>query len=179
MANNNASIFPNSGIQHSRAVVALTITQMCMETFKPDPKDADLAAHMDKICKAVNACAGKTRKKRFSAGAKRDIDNCCITLSGFTEGIRNADKEKGLTRWCELNWCALTFIEDVLYTCPQYTDGLERRKWKKLHSLMLELTASLQEIKPGFDEFGTYIYECCAWAMDGVVFKLPEYEGAA
>lgn len=160
--------FPISGIQHTRAVIALTIAQLCCELYKRDDNP-----RIDEIQKTINACSKLTKKKKLSAGAKRDIDNAAITLEPYIEKIINANQYNFLMYWEPLFWAALTFVEDVIATCPEYTTGI-KIKWEKLQSYMEMLAIDFMIQVQGFDEEGTLIYQKAAWALEGVNFKEDE-----
>lgn len=162
--------YPISGIQHTRAVMALTAAQLCMDTFKPQ-EGTGIARHMDKINEAIASCGRITKTKRLSAGAKRDLDNGCITLAQYVNEMRDMGKDALFTRWSALVWSALTFVEDALNTCPQWTKtGTHEKKWQALRKSMSDLADGLRELEPRMDEIGTAIYETTAWALEGVVF---------
>lgn len=167
------SHYPNSGIQHTRAVVALTTAQICLELYKVK-SDSEFAKYLSDIQKAIKSCSTETKKKKLSAGAERSLNNCSLTLAPYIED-QNIPSDKLIWHWGSIVWCALTFIEDVLATCPQYVDG-HKRKWQNLHKLMDDLAGVLMEMEKdkheaSLDEAGTLIYEKAAWAMDGIVFR--------
>lgn len=157
-------------MQHTRTVVALTFVRMCLESFMPEP-DSDVGKFMKKIDKAVRSCAVLTRKKRLSAGAKRDLQNCSIIAGNFVDQMNSATGCNKFIIWAAMNWMALTFVEDAIVICKNYTGGIEAVKWQKLKELLTELTDTLLKLEDGIDERGTYMYEKCSWALDGIVFK--------
>lgn len=161
--------YPVAAIQHTRAVIALTLITICLETYVGS--NLGLA---DELRKRINSCATLVKKKKLSAGAKKDMDNCQIVVSEHIEAMQPSRNEAYLYKWSVLLWTALTFVEDVLATCPQYTVGLEKGKWKKLCTTISTLATSLQIQYPGIDEEGTYLYERAAWALEGVCFRRPE-----
>lgn len=167
-----ASHYPNSGIQHTRAVFALSMVTMFHGMYQPKP-ETDIESHMKKIRLKVNECAELTQKKKLSQGAKRALDAATEALSPYLE-VGHLAKAKAYERWCAFVWCALTFIEDVLNTCPQYMIGSYAKKWKELHCLVETLTNSLYDIAPKHDEEGTMFYEMAAWAMEGVDFPVDD-----
>lgn len=165
-----------AGYQHTFTVTTLTATEMCMELIIP-PTGTGIAEHVDKIKKAVKSCLTLTRKKQMSSGGKRNFNNCVILMAEYLDKLNTTSGEERLKWWAGLVWMALTFIEDAINACPQYTRiGNEAKKWDNLYKLMAELADKLCEMSPKADELGTYIYEKCAWALDGVSFKLPERE---
>ena len=166
-----ADHYPISGVQHTRTVTALTIAQICLELFCPEP-GTEIEKHMLAIQSSIKKCSSLTKKKRLSAGAMRDMDNCQITLAPYVEKLQCSNGVEKFLCWASLVWCALTFVEDAINTCPQYTGAAETPKWDKLKNLMEELTDSLRRVSSkSIDERGTYIYERCAWALEGVNFK--------
>lgn len=160
-------------IQHTRATAALTISQMCMELYKSAPNERD-GEWQVQLKKRISACTTMIKKKRQSAGAKRDLNNMCIILAEYIEEMRSLKGDRLMRAWVELIWAALTFIEDVLATCPVITADKERGKWELLHKDMEELADGLLESVPGADERGTGIYEECAWALEGILFHAPQ-----
>lgn len=164
--------YPNSGIQHTRAVYALFMVTLFQEMYAPK-KGTDIENHMLAIRKAVDACALLTKKKKLSQGAKRDIENANMTLAPYIDA-ELPRKRKAENIWCAIIWCALIFIEDVIATCPQYTVGKCLDKWKTLRSLVEELAEALFPVYPKLDEAGTMLYEMTAWALDGVVFPADD-----
>lgn len=158
--------YPIAGIQHTRCVVALTMATLCMELYKGKPVEA-----FNVIKMSIQHCAKDTKKKKLSSGAKRDMDNCSIIISEYIESMQGKSGEELFRLWAALVWCALTFIEDAVYTCPYYTDGINSKRWGKLLRLMNDLAESLRKDMPGMDEAGTYLYEKAAWAMEGVPFR--------
>lgn len=175
---NPISWYPNTGIQHTRAVVALTVLTACLEKFKPDP-ESEIAKHMQIIAKRVDKCAAKTKKKKLSAGAKHDLGNCFDVLAKYAETAQVPNDGIRFRRWAGLFWCALTFVEDVLNTCPAYRDGEEGKKWKELHKAVEAVADALCQLEPGIDEYGTMVYERAAWALDGVEFEADDRNLAA
>lgn len=174
----HSSWYPNTGIQHTRAVVALTALTACIERFRPDP-ESDIAKHMRIITRCVDKCAAKTKKKKLSAGAKRDLGNCFDVLAQYADTSQAPNDGTRFKQWAGLFWCALTFIEDVLASCPAYRDGAEGRKWQELHEATEAVTDALCQLEPGIDEYGTMIYECAAWALEGVDFEPDDRAVAA
>lgn len=167
-----ASHYPNSGIQHTRAVFALSMVTMFHGMYQPK-EGTEIERHMKKIMSAVQACAELTKKKKLSQGAIRALNAATEALSPYLE-VSQLSKDKAYERWCAFVWCALTFIEDVINTCPQYIAGLYVKKWKTLHNLVNELANSLYEIAPKFDDEGTMFYEMAAWALEGVDFPVDD-----
>lgn len=158
--------YPIAGIQHTRCVVALTMATLCMELYSGKP-----IKEFKGIKTSIQYCARDTKKKKLSGGAKRDMDNCSIIISEHIEALKIQKGEALFRLWATLVWCALTFIEDAVYTCPYYTGGISRERWHKLLSRMEELAESLRSDCPGIDEDGTYLYEKAAWALEGVPFR--------
>lgn len=169
------SHYPPSAIQHTCAYTALTITGMCVELYKAGGpcQDDKWAA---KIKRRISSCTGLIRKKTLSAGAKRSMSNCALILGEYIDPMTNMKSERRLFQWAALVWCALTFIEDVCCTCPQYVTGAEEQKWDKLRAALDEYAEELKSAMPTIDELGTYIYERAAWALEDVHFHDPERE---
>lgn len=150
---------PNPGTQHTRAVLALTTTQACLEVFRPAADcGTSLKRQLDKMHRWVETCAEQTRKKNLSAGAKRDIGRSFEILGRYmiTEDM---DDETRFRRWAALIWAALTFIEDACNTCPVYTRGRANEHWRYLRQTVNTLAEHLRALEPGIDEDGTTIYE--------------------
>lgn len=163
---------PLPGVQHTRAIVALTLAQVCMDQFQPE-NDNDVSRHIGEICAAITACARGTKKKKISAGTKRALDNFFdILVKQFGQDI--TDPDKLFARWASLVWCASHFLTDVLATCPKYAKG-PNQNWHKLRRLMNELADGLLEIDPAADERGTRIYLESFCAMDGCEYVPEEY----
>lgn len=161
--------YPVSEVQHIRAVTALTISRICLEIYS-GKEDFNL----NKINRCISSCSSLTRKKKLSEKAKRDMNNCSIVISEYIEAARNKTGKMFMRAWAELIWAALTYIEDVIATCPQYTVGNEKKKWQKLCNIMEDLAEKLRIQIPKIDENGTYIYERSAWALEGVNYMPPD-----
>lgn len=171
MAKFPADHYPNSGIQHTRTIAALTVAQMCLEIYKPN-EGTKIYTQMQKIKTAIIKCSTLTGKKKLSAGSKKALDNCCYSIAPFFDEISECQNQDNIyKRWGALMYCALTFVEDVIYTCPAYTTGIEHKKWDVLRSVMSEFCDYICQIDERIYAEGTMIYECAGWALDGVVFK--------
>lgn len=168
--------YPNPGVQHTRAVVALTVVTMCLELFTPTPKSA-MEKHMAKLRQWVNACFEQTTKKRLSAGAKRDLERCCDKLAPHVSTATMSDDAR-FCAWASLIWAAWLFTLDVKNTCPLYSDGRDGQRWRWLLHWLESLAVGLCQIEPRVDEQGTAIYEDAVWALEGVEFQ-PERERRA
>lgn len=167
-----ASHYPNSGIQHARAVFALSMVTMFHGMYQPK-ENTYIKTHMKDIQEAVEACATLTRKKKLSQGAIRSLDAATEALSPYLS-VAALSKKKSYSRWASFVWCALTLIEDVMNTCPQYAKGQHVKNWEKLHALVNQLAQSIIYIEPKLDEEGTMFYEMAAWAMEGVDFSADD-----
>lgn len=172
MMNFPASHYPISGIQHTRAVIALTAIQACLEMFKPQDKSS-LGTHLKSVQANIDKCREQTIKRRLSQGAKRDLSRAFDVLGEYVTN-ENMDKNESFTRWSALVWTALTFIEDVNNTCPIYASGANARAWRDLQKEVDALADRLCDLEHGIDEQGTYIYERAAWALDGVDYTPPQ-----
>lgn len=168
----SASHYPNSGIQHTRAVFALSMVTMFHGMYQAK-ENTDIEEHMKKINAAVASCAELTKKKKLSQGAIRALDSATEALSPYLS-VADLSKKKSYARWSAFVWCALTFIEDVLNTCPQYIIGGYKKRWQELRGLVDELANSLYKLAPKLDEEGTMFYEMAAWAMEGVDFPVDD-----
>lgn len=171
-----ASWYPNTGIQHTRAVIALAVVTVFLERFVTDD-GTELAEHMKIIGKYADDCAVKTRKKALSGGAKRDISNAAEVLAPYFS-TKITDPQDRFRQWCAIVWCAMTFIEDVIATCPVYCSGAEGGKWQRLHAAVEALGDALVQLEPGIDEYGTMIYERGAWELEGVEFAADDRDMA-
>lgn len=149
--------YPNPGIQHTRCVLALTTIKSCLDVFSPAAEgNRALAAHIEKINRWIEECSVATRRKKLSAGAKRDLDNFFSSLDSFfiTEEM---DDETRFHRWAALIWTALIFIEDACNTCPEYT--ARQNSWRYLRQTVTTLAEKLLQIEAAVDEDGTAMYE--------------------
>lgn len=164
---------PNSGVQHARAVVALMSVQAFMNIYAAPPR-TPIAAHMEKIGVSLESCSIKTKKRKLSQGAKRALDSACEKLAPYIEDKPGLTDGQRFRRWTSLIWCALTFVEDVLASCPEYRTKEERPRWRALHKKVNALCDALLLLESGFDESGTALYELMAWAMEGVDFPVDE-----
>ena len=158
--------YPNPGVQHTRAVVALTVTTMCLELFQPAAGSA-MEKHMAKIRRWTDTCAEKTKGKRLSAGAKRDLERCCAKLTPHIVTAETPEDAK-FRMWTALVWAAWIFVLDVRNTCPVYSARREGQCWRYLLRVLETLAERVRKIEPGVDEVGTAIYEEAAWALEGV-----------
>lgn len=167
--------YPNHGIQHTRAVVALTVATLCLELLNA-PHGTALEKQMVKIRRWVDACSTQTKAKRLSAGAKRDLERCCAKLAPHFPDADTTDDAR-FRMWAALVWTAWTFVLDVRNTCPLYARQREGRCWSYLLRVLETLAFRLREIEPCVEEQGTAIYEAAAWALEGVDFT-PHKEAA-
>lgn len=165
--------YPNSGIQHTRAVVALTVCQAFMDIYHAPPK-TPIATHMRKIATSIESCSIKTKKRKLSAGARRAMDWGCESLAPYIEDSPLLTDGERFRRWAALVWCGLTFIDDVLATCPDYRTKEELPRWRTLRKKVETLCDALALLEPGFDEAGTMLYEIVAWALEGVDFPADD-----
>lgn len=167
--------YPSPGLQHTSAVVALTVTTMCLDLFHPAPRSA-MEKHMAKIRRWADACAEKTKTKRLSAGAKRALERCCAKLTPHVPTAATPDNAR-FRMWAALVWTAWTFVLDVRNTCPLYSGGRDGQCWRYLLRVLETLAEGVRQIEPDVDVDGTDIYEPAAWALVGVD-KVPLKEGA-
>ena len=146
---------PIPGVQHTKAVLALTAIEAAVEQILPFITDKKTADQIAKVRKWVDQCSAATKVKRLSSGAKRDLESACAVLAPYiedTSAMTDADSRK---RWAELFFVGLTLSYDVQATCPLYGKS---REWGYLDTTAETLGRMLMARHPGCDEAGTAIY---------------------
>ena len=143
-------------IQHTRAVLALTVMQIVVDEFLPDAdgRDDAYAKQLRKVDRWLRASTELTKTKALSAGAKHDLDAICDRLVPWLE-MNNLEGSDLAERWAALWWVGCSFTTAVRATCHIYG--------KHQHWLWLDTTAwtfgeMLMKRFPGCDEAGTTIY---------------------
>lgn len=165
----SASHYPCSGIQHTRAIMALTAAHACFHILTPPES---IAKDIEKVMALTDECAKMTRKRKMSRGTERALERANERLAPYIDRLVEADGRRKFNLWSALIFCALTLIEDVICTCPQYADHPPITTWKEFHAdpsikdkwCLLEKEVSifadqLIELAPNSDMAGTAIYE--------------------
>lgn len=167
---------PEEALQHTQAVTALSILMLSLDLYKGIGGDDE--KWLAEIRRNAKACSTLTKKKRLSAGAKRAITNCQIILDEHINAMQGMRGKQLMKYWAALIWASYVFVEGVFAACPIYTQGIEEKKWRKLRDSIEELAYGFRANMPEVDDFGTYIYEKCAWALEDVPFKDDAMEKA-
>lgn len=160
--------YPTPARQHTMAVIALTTITMCCELFHA-PEGTDVEKCMAKIRYWIDKCSLQTRRKKLSAGAKRDMDICYHKLEPHLVKPE-MEGEVRFTAWASFVWTAWLFVLDVKHTCPLYREShpTQSQCWRWLEYWTCQLAEALAQINPEVDYMGTCVYERAAWAMDGL-----------
>ena len=143
-----------AALQHTQCILALSAVRACLEVLTPAVNDTALAPTLAEISALIERAAESTRRKKLSAGARRDLDNRFRVLGPYIETERMPDAER-FDRWAAIVWCAATLLLDARITCPAYAASVE---WGQLVRTMDRLAEALAEMSPGADEAGTEIY---------------------
>lgn len=158
--------YPIPAIQHTRCVLALSGVGVFLELFTGEA-GAPITRQLAKIARWQREAGNSTRKRRISAGARRDLDRAFDILAAASPGKGMAPDEL-FRKWAALVHAALTFVEDARNTCPDFTTGEHGRAWRYLQTTINTLVLRLVELEAGIDEQGTALYEKAAWALEGV-----------
>lgn len=149
--------YPSPAVQHTRCILALTVTRTVVDLFKPGPEcGKKLLTQMDKIDRWIKECSAQIQGRKLSAGAKRDLDRSFTALGPHFE-FHALDDEALFRRWSALVWTALFLVWDVRHTCPEYR---KPACWRFLDQTMTTLAEHLNHETPDSDAEGSTIYEC-------------------
>ncbi len=80
----------NAATQLTLAVLALTMTQICLETYKPDP-DTYMAEQCANLQRHLDGASEQTKHKKLSAGASRALDRVIEHIAPYIEHDKNLD----------------------------------------------------------------------------------------
>ena len=139
---------PNPGFQHTRALAALGIIQLCIDVWdtSDDPKSAN-AKKLANIQRYLDDCAEQTRKRPLSRGATRAINAYAEIMerNAITEEMTEAERDE---QWLVMFWIGLHFIYEVKTTCPLYWEGEKRKSWQLLLRTTENFALALDKLWP-------------------------------
>jgi len=151
---------PSVAVQHARCWRALSIAQAVFDSYEPGPTiSARFKAHLAKIKRWLAECWLLTSQRQLGRPNRLAIDRSLAKLERvILRGPKDSD-ETVATRWAALVWAALTYLEDIKYTCHEYR---QQRCWRFLLQTWTTLATHLHKHFPTMDEEGTAIYMASA-----------------
>lgn len=148
--------YPPPAIQHTRCILALTVTRSVIDLFRPGPEcGKKLLAQMEKIDRWIKECSRQVQGRKLSAGAKRDLDRSFEALGPHFE-LKTLDDGALFERWAALVWTSVFMVWDVRYTCPEFR---KPACWRFLDQTLTTLAEHLWKEAPDSDAVGSQIYE--------------------
>lgn len=148
--------YPIPAIQHTRCMLALTVTRAVIDLFKPDHTTGKkLNEQIAKINRWIDECSLPVRERKLSAGAKRDLDRSFDALGQYLE-LKKLDDDALFERWAALVWTSVFMVWDVRHTCPEFR---KPACWRYLDRTLTTLAEHLLIFAPEADAAGSQIYE--------------------
>lgn len=165
--------YPVTGVQHTRAIVALATTEVFLTLYKDEEKNA-FSDFLNEIRDEIDACGKSTKKKAMSAGTQRALQACSQIIVPYIDMKRHKGDEL-FSRWSALVFCARYFLYDALATAPQFTRGATAKHWHKLVDDVESLSDSLGSLDKSIDALGTKIYLKAFCALNDEEYQPKEY----
>lgn len=148
--------YPIPAIQHTRCMLALTVSKAVIDLFKPDHSTGKkLNEQIAKINRWIDECSLLVREWKLSAGAKRDLDRSFEALGPHFE-LKTLDDGALFERWAALVWTSVFMVWDVRFTCPEFR---KPACWRFLDQTLTTLAEHLWKEAPHSDAEGSLIYE--------------------
>lgn len=152
--------YPSPSVQHARCWRALSVAWAVFEVYETGPEtSARFKKHLGKIKRWLTECWALTIRQPLIRASRLAIDRSLDKLVGRTRLSHCKTDEDKAFHWAAMVWAALTFLEDIRYTCPEYRT---RPCWRYLLMTWTTLAEHLRACFPGMDEEGTAIYEAAA-----------------
>lgn len=110
---------PRDAFQHTRAIVALTMLDALLYQFRSFVEDQPkVLRHLDEMREIIEACGKPIRKRRTSAGARRDLHAACDAM--YQSYRFPADPSEKVDRWAAL-FCAADLMSAAPPDCARTT----------------------------------------------------------
>ena len=157
--------YPCEGMQHTRALVALGIIDVCIEHWGNEDIPKGTIKRLANIRRHHDECCKQTRRRAMSQGTKRAVYAYAEIMEHHLITEEMTPHERAV-QWLHIFWIGIQFIDEVRTTCPIYWNGKKRKSWQLLQRTTENLAKSLDKLWPEAQERFAPIYLEISDAME-------------